>query len=304
VATFKPGLVHTPVTPFNANESIDFDRYARVLEFHLAHGAQALALPMHAGESVSLSDAERGELLEFAIRRVAGRVPVIGHASQSGSEVAAELARHAAKAGAAAVIATPPYYWTPPANMLLEHFTIIGKAAGVPFYIYHSPEEMGGVEFKVDLVMNLIERLPNFTGVIDVSMDWQFMIDAISNAQRVRPEFQLLTGVEYLISASACGATGMLAPLAGIAPRAVHKLWKLCSREDYPKARPVQEVLADLNTIVKPLGVSALKSGMRLMNRDSGQPRAPLEAVDAAGDRQMATRIGAIPLLREEPRGW
>src|SRR5262249_4051692 len=154
---------------------------------------------------------------------------------------------------------------------------------GVPFFIYHSPEEMGGVEIKVDLVMKLIERLDNFAGVIDVSMDWQFMIDAISNAQRVRPEVQLLTGIEYLISASACGATGMLAPLAGIAPRAVRSLWDLCAKEDYPQARPVQEALADLNTVVKPLGVGGLKSGMRAMKRDCGQPRAPLDPVDAAG---------------------
>ncbi len=75
--TFKPGLVHVPVTPFRADQSIDYDRYARVLDFHLGNGADALALPMPQGEDVSLTDAEQRALLAFAVRHVAGRAPVI-----------------------------------------------------------------------------------------------------------------------------------------------------------------------------------------------------------------------------------
>jgi len=105
---FKAGLVHTPVTPFTREERIDYDVYAKLIEFHLRSGAQSLALPMHAGESVSLTDVERQELLEFALRQVKGRVPVIAHVSQAGTSLAATLARHAAQAGAAAVVATTP----------------------------------------------------------------------------------------------------------------------------------------------------------------------------------------------------
>ena len=139
MATLKLGLVHAPVTPFKRDEQIDFPRYAKLIEFHLANGAEALALPMHTGESVCLSDDERLQLIKYALKRVKGRVPVVAHASQSGTGVAADLARQAAKLGAAAVVATTPYYWTPPANMLLEHFSQIGAAAGVPFYVYNSP---------------------------------------------------------------------------------------------------------------------------------------------------------------------
>ena len=118
MATFTPGLVHAPVTPFKRNEQIDFGTYAKLIEFHLANGAQSLAVPMHAGESVSLTDDERMKLIEYALKRVNGRVPVIAHASQSGTGVAASLAQRAGKLGAAAVVATTPYYWTPPPGML------------------------------------------------------------------------------------------------------------------------------------------------------------------------------------------
>src|SRR5262245_10259619 len=114
MANFEAGLVHTPVTPFTRQYRVDFDLYGKVIEFHLRHRAASLAMPMQAGESGSLSDEERKSLLEFAVKQVRGRVPVIAHVSQSGTGMATALARHAEQAGAAAIVATTPYYWTPP----------------------------------------------------------------------------------------------------------------------------------------------------------------------------------------------
>lgn len=304
MTTFEPGLAHTPVTPFTPEGRIDEDIYSKLIAFHIDHGAESLALPMHAGESVSLSDIERRRLLEFAISEASGRVPVIAHVSQSGTGIAEGLASHAAQAGAAAVVATTPYYWTPPAGMLLEHFTRIGKAAGIPFFVYNSPQEMGGVKVTTDLVLKLLDRLDNFIGVIDASLDWQFMIEVISSARESRPGFQLLTGSEYMISAGAIGAVGMFTPLAGIAPKTVRLLWDRCRDEEYEAARPVQEAIAALRQAVKPWGVAGLKGGMQVMERRCGQPRPPLDPLGAADTDKIAAGIDAIALLRVEPRGW
>ncbi|MEA3024002.1 MAG: 4-hydroxy-tetrahydrodipicolinate synthase, partial [Alphaproteobacteria bacterium] len=124
------GLVHTPVMPFGREHRIDFDVFAKLIDFHQRHGADALALPMHAAESVSLPDPEKRAVVEFAVKHA--KVPVIAHVSEAGSELAAALARHAEAAGASAVVATTPYYWTPPATMVLEHFAIIGAAVKIP----------------------------------------------------------------------------------------------------------------------------------------------------------------------------
>jgi 4-hydroxy-tetrahydrodipicolinate synthase len=302
--TLQPGLVHTPVTPFTADRRINYDLFAKMIDFHLRNGADALALPMHAGESVSLPAQEKHTVIEFAVKRAGERVPVIAHVSDAGSALAADLARAAEAVGASAVVATTPYYWTPPANMLLEHFTQIGAASKLPFFVYNSPEEMGGVKITTDIVVKLIDRLENFAGVVDASLDWQFMIEVVSTAQRKRADFQLLTGAEFMISARATGATGMIAPMAGIAPRAVKKLWDLCAQEKYPEARPVQELLAALKQAVKPLGVAGIKAALKLMKRDSGALRAPLEAPATAARKKLAADLGAIATLNDEPRGW
>jgi 4-hydroxy-tetrahydrodipicolinate synthase len=304
MAVFKAGLVHTPVTPFKRDNQIDYSLFEKVIEFHLANGADSLALPMHAGESVSLSDEERTALLEFAIGRVKGRVPVIAHVSQSGTGMAVALAKHAEKAGAAAIVCAVPYYWTPPPGMLVEHFTQVGSAVKLPFYAWNTPEEMGGVKVTTDIAVKLLERLPNFAGVVDSSLDWQFMIEVITVARKVRPAFQLLSGTEYMISASAIGCAGVFAPLAGVAPKVVRQLYDVCSRERYEDGRKAQEAIAALRQAVKRDGVAGLKGAMRAFGRDVGGPRPPLRPVGEVEYGALAERLGSLAALRAEPRGW
>ena len=63
MANFKCGLAHSPITPFRRDNSIDYDTYAKVLDFHLKNGAESLALPMPEGEDLSLTDPEQRELI-------------------------------------------------------------------------------------------------------------------------------------------------------------------------------------------------------------------------------------------------
>jgi 4-hydroxy-tetrahydrodipicolinate synthase len=304
MSTFQPNLVHTPVTPFTRERAIDYDRYGQLIEFHIGNGADTLGLPMHAGESVSLSDGERRALMEFAISCVNGRKPVIAHVSETGTGIAADLARHAEKIGATAVVATTPYYWTPPAAMVLEHFFQIGAAVKIPFFVYNAPEEMQGTKLNAELCLELIRKLPNFAGVVDLSLDWQFMIELMTDAPRARPGFQLLAGTELLVSAGAIGATGMFAPLAGVAPKLVRELYELCRDQKLFEARAVQEPLAALRQAVKPGGIASLKSAMGAMGRDCGEPRPPLLALDPLAFQKLVGELDAIAALGMEPRGW
>jgi 4-hydroxy-tetrahydrodipicolinate synthase len=304
MSNFQPGLVHTPVTPFTRDLKIDYDRYAKLVEFHLKHGAESLALPMHAGESVSLTDAEQRTLLEFALKQVKGRVPVIAHVSDSGTAIAAARARHAEKAGATAVVCTPPYYWTPPPAMLLEHFATVGAAVSIPFFVYNSPDEMGGVKMTTELALKLIGRLDNFAGIVDASLDWQFMIEVVSEARKVRPEFQLLSGTEYLISARAIGAKGVFSPLAGVAPLLMRGLYDQCRKEQYNDARKAQEAIAAVRRALKTDGVAGLKAAIAAMGRDCGAPRYPLLPLGEAERGRVAEQLLAMAALRAEPRGW
>jgi 4-hydroxy-tetrahydrodipicolinate synthase len=299
---FQPGLVHLPVTPFTPAGRIDFDRLGKLLDFHIRNGADALALPTHAGESVSLTDDEKRALITFAVKHVAGRKPLIAHVSDAGTAIAAALARHAQAAGAAAILATTPYYWTPPPEMILEHFAEIGAAVRLPFLVHNAPEDMSGSKVSAELMLKLIGRLDNFAGLVDASLDWQFMIDLIMEARHARPGFLLISGTELMVSSAAIGATAMLAPLAGIAPRRVRALFELCRDDKLFEARAAQEEIAALRQLLKAGGVASLKAALAARGRDCGAPRPPLQALDTRAAEALERDLDAM--LRDEPRGW
>ena len=300
--TFSLGLVHTPVMPFGRDQRIDFDRLGKLLDFHRREGADAIAVPMHAAESVSLPEGEKHAVVAFAVEHA--RLPVIAHVSEAGSALAAALARQAESAGAVAVVATTPYYWTPPPAMVLEHFAIIGAAVRIPLFVHNAPGDMAGSKVSAELMLKLIGRLPNFAGVIDQSLDWQFMIELMTLARKARPEFQLLAGNELFVSAAAIGATGLFAPLAAIAPKGIRALFEACRAGKLNEARAAQEQIAALRQAMKPGGAAELKAALRIMGRDCGDPRPPLLPFDPAAAKAMADALGHLPALSAEPPGW
>jgi 4-hydroxy-tetrahydrodipicolinate synthase len=311
MSPFRPGLVHTPITPFTRDHSIDFETYAKGIEFHLRNGADALALPMPEGEDLSLTDEEQRKLLEFAIRQVKGRVPVIAHVSDAGTAIAVARARHAAAAGAAAIVSHPPYFWHPKPAMVVEHLVQIGSAVRLPFFICNPPVESAGTPLTTETTLQLIERLPNLAGVVDSSLDWVYMVEAISNGRRLRPDFQLLAGAEFMVSAGVVGGAGAFAPLAAIAPKLIRQLYDLCSKEKYVEARDVQEDVGALHHAIRSAGESrlndglaGLKSVLRTMGRDCGQPRPPVRGLGEIEYGKLAEVVRAMTFLRAEPRGW
>ena len=301
VAEFNFGLVHAPLTPL-VGGSVDYGTYGKLIDFHIHHGAEGLALPTHAGESVSLSAEERMRLAEFAIKHVAGRVPVVINVSEAGTTIAASLAAHARQAGAAALICSVPYYWTPPQSMLVEHFVAIGREGGLPFFVLNSPSEFADVEIASKSVVELLGKLPQFVGLIDMSLDWQYMIEVVTVARAARPDFQLISGNEYMISASAIGATGLLSPLSSVSPKLVRRLYELCRAENYKAAHAPQEDAAILFRLFRDAGPAGLKAAAQAMGRDCGSPREPLPPLkDTVA---LAKHLAAVASVRDEPRGW
>jgi dihydrodipicolinate synthase/N-acetylneuraminate lyase len=311
MATFKPGLVHTPVTPFNSDYSIDFETYAKVLEFHLRNGAEALALPMPGGEDMSLTDGEQRQVLEFAVDKVKGRVPVIAHVSDAGTSIAIDRALHAEKAGVAAIVSHPPYFWHPKASMVVEHLVRIGTAVKLPFFIASPPVESVGTPLTTEIVLQVIERVPNLAGVVDQSLDFVFMEEVMCNGRAVRPDLQLIAGADFMVSAAALGSTGLFSPLSSIAPKLVRSLYDLCRKEQFVEARGTQENVGALNHAITIAGESGLRDGLAgtktllaSFGRDCGLPRPPVRALGEVERGQLLEAVAAMPFLKAEPRGW
>lgn len=304
MTTFKPGLVHAPVTPFKSDQSIDFDAYEKLLEFHLGNGADGLALPMPHAEDVSLSDVECRKLIRFAVQHVKGRVPVIAHVSDAGTGIAVDRARYAQDVGAAAIASHPPYFWHPTTATVIEHIVQVATSTRLPFFMCSPPVEDVGTPLTSSIALKVIERAQNVTGLFDTNMDWVFMTEVLSMGRRIRSDFQLLPAADYILPAAAIGATGAVSPLASIAPRLVREVHELCARQQFMEARKPQEELAALHYAIKSAGFAGLKGAIRAMGRDCGEPRAPVRGLTQAQQDTLAEEIASMPFMRREPRGW
>lgn len=308
---FKPGLVHTPVTPFKRDHSVDYDTYAKVIEFHIGHGAEALALPMPEGEDMSLTDPELRQVLEFAMKQVKGRVPVIAHVSDAGTSIAVDRAVHAEKAGAAAIVSHPPYFWHPKPAMIVEHLVRIAGAVKLPFFICNPPIESVGATLASGMVLELVERVPNLAGIVDAGLDFVFMEEIMGNTRAKHPGFQLIAGQDYPVSAFALGGSGVFSPLSAIAPGLAKNVYKLCKDRKFIEARGMQENLAELHHLLKEAGESGLKDGlagiktaMAAMGRECGVPRPPVRPLGEVERGRIAESLSQMAFLKSEPRGW
>ena len=301
--TFNFGLVPSLLTPFKDGK-IDYPTLEKLIELNIQQQVDGLAIPTHIGESVSITGIERKELFQFAVQTAKGRIPIIGNVSEAGTDLACDLARAAHDAGVSALYACVPYYWTPPESMLLEHFTKIGKAGQLPFFVYNSPEEMSGVKVSTNLAMNLIRDLPEFAGIIDMSLDWQYMIAVISEAKRIKPSFQLVTGTEYMISAKAIGATGLLSPLANVAPKLVRELYDVCMQEQFQAAYDLQVDAAFLYRLFNQYGISGLKVISQHLGRDVGTPRVPLDQLNSEQVAALLKEWQSCKSVTSEHHGW
>ena len=304
MANFQPGLVHTPVTPFKSDQSIDYDLYARILDFHVRNGADALALPMPHGEDLSLTEPELRKLIEFAIRQVNGRVPVIAHVSDPATAIAVARAKHAAQAGAAAIASHPPYFWHPRPAMVAEHLVAIGAATPLPFFICTPVVEDAGTHLAAETVLDVLERLDNVAGLVDASMRFVFMVETLSLGREIRPDFQLLAGTDFMAPNATVGGCGAFSPLASVAPKLARQIYELCSRQQFKQVRKIQEDMAELHHVVKKGGRGGLKTALRAMGRACGEPRLPALGMDEPAAGQLAARVAALPYLSAEPRGW
>jgi len=301
---FNPGFVHSPVTPFKADQSIDFDTYSRVLDFHINNGADALALPMPQGEDISMTEVEQRRLLDFAMKYIRGRVPVIAHIGDPGTDIAVARARYAESLGAAAIAAHPPYFWHPKPSMVAEHLVRVGGATGLPFYICTPVVEDAGTHLTAEIVLDVLKRLDNVAGLVDSSMRFVFMVEVLSLGREIKPGFQLLSGTDYMVSNGVVGGNGVFSPLASVAPKLAHELYDMCAKQQFTQARKLQEQMALLHHTLKTAGYAGLKTALRLMGRDCGEPRLPRSSLGAAEAARLAEQIAAMPFLQGEPRGW
>jgi len=298
------GVMQSTVTPLKNDFSLDVETFEKIIDFHVRTGATAISWPHHKAESLSLTIEERKRFAEVAVKVVNGRVPVTIHVSALAVEDTFALARHAEDIGADGILAITPYVWAPTTQSIHDYFVRLCRSIGIAVISYNSPSYLAGVEITGELMARLIEKLPNFVGVKEASFNSEKFVEISRVALPRRPDFALVTGVEFLLPSVPLGGVGSYSAAGSICPNLCTRLWESCIAGDWAKARELQIKMTRLWHLFKDQYPSSLKGGMVIMGRPAGPTRAPLPT--ATGQRQafIESELEDMGILDSEPHGW
>jgi 4-hydroxy-tetrahydrodipicolinate synthase len=160
------GSLTALVTPFK-NGSLDEAAFRGLVSWQIEQGSHGLVPVGTTGESPTLSHDEHNRVVELCLDEAKGRVPVIAGAGSNSTREAVDLAKHAEKAGADAVLVVTPYYNKPTQEGMYHHFKAVNDAIGIPIIIYNIPPR-SVVDLSVETMTRLFE-LKNIIGVKDAT---------------------------------------------------------------------------------------------------------------------------------------
>jgi dihydrodipicolinate synthase/N-acetylneuraminate lyase len=298
------GVMQSPVTPLKDDYSLDLPTFERLLDFHVRTGAPAISWPHHKAESLNLTIAERKLFAEAAVKTVNGRVPVTIHVSALAVEDTFQLAAHAQKIGADGILAITPYFWNPAREAIFDYFVRLATSIDLPVISYNSPTYLAGVEITGDLMARLIERLPNFVGVKEASFNSEKFLEISRAALALRPDFAMLTGVEYLLPSVPLGGVGSYSAAGSICPNLCNATFDACMAGDWERARELQYKLSWLWLLFRDQYPSSLKGGMVMMGRNVGPTRPPLPTATKERQAYIRGQLEELGILDSEPYGW
>ena len=187
------GVVPPMVTPLLDNETLDVEGLERLVEHILAGHVHGLFLLGTTGEAPDLSYGLRDELVKRVCKQVDGRVPVLVGVTDTVFSESLSLAQTAADAGAAAVVAAPPYYFAPGQPELVDYYNHLANRLPLPLFLYNMPSHT-----KVMIDPNTVQILAendNIIGIKDSSANIVYF-NTVRHVLWERHDFSVLVGPE------------------------------------------------------------------------------------------------------------
>lgn len=203
------------VTPFDSNNKVDYKALEKLVNHLIQTGSSGLVVSGTTGESPTLEDAEKKELLTATLSIAKGRAKVIMGTGSNDTGKSIKASTEAEALGADGLLVVAPYYNKPNQEGLKAHFSAIAKSTKLPLMLYNIPGRTG-INIGVETIVELAEKHPNIaalkesTGLMDQAQDL---------ARLVRPSFRLYSGDDYLtlpfLSIGACGVVSVASHLIG-----------------------------------------------------------------------------------------
>ncbi len=265
------------VTPFAADGSLDLDKTAELADHLVSKGCDGLVISGTTGESPTTQPEEKLEVLRTVIDAVGSRAKITAGVGTYDTLESAEFARNAAAAGADGLLVVTPYYSKPPQAGLLAHFRTVADATDLPVLLYDIPGR-SVVPIESDTIRALAEH-PNIKGVKDAKGDLHAGADLIATT-----DLEFLSGEDALnLPWLSVGATGFVSVIGHLVPDRLRELQIAVEKGDMVAARALSASMSPLvNAMGRLGGVTMVKTSLRILGLDVGDPRLPQVAATPA----------------------
>lgn len=240
------GSIPPVITPF-ANGQVDYDAYAKLVEFQVDQGSHGVLVNGTTAEPSTLTCEERNQLVDVAMEVVAGRLPVV---AATGSQSLAEsqlLTSHAVHAGVDALLIVTPYYIRPPQRGLIEYYLELTAHHDTPWMIYHIPGRTA-VNVTLDSMRELRDRSPGFVGMKHAVNDLGFVTECFA---ALGDDFRVFVGLEELsFPMMAIGACGLMNAVGNLRPGVLAEMCEAVWNGDMSRGRELHQRLLEINQSV------------------------------------------------------
>ena len=291
--TLFKGMATAMVTPMTPT-GVDYDTLAKFIEFQIEEGINALVACGTTGESATLSQDERKEVIRFTIDRVGGRVPVIAGVGTNNTEHVLDFAKSACDNGADGLLVVTPYYNKATQGGLIKHFSVIADAAEKPVIMYNVPGRTG-CNLQANTVATLADH-PNIVGLKEASGNMSQVVDII---QKCGDKLDIYSGEDGLtVPMMSMGAKGCISVLSNVVPRMAVEMTDKALVGDFKAAAELQcRTLPLIDALFSEVNPIPAKAAVAAMGFGQEYVRLPLTLMEDATRANLFAQMRKLGVL-------
>lgn len=280
------------VTPMTETGEVNYTKLGELLDYQIENGTDSIIICGTTGEASTLTHEEHLATIRYAIDKVAGRVPVIAGTGSNCTDTAVYLSVEAKRYGADGLLLVSPYYNKATQKGLIEHFTMIAKAAKLPVILYNIPGRTG-VNIAPETLAYLAHNVENIVAVKEASGN---ISQVAKIAQLAGDELDIYSGNDdQIVPLLSLGGKGVISVLSNIAPRETHDIVAKFMAGDVKGSLELQlkaiPLIEQLFCEVNPIPV---KAALNMMGWEVGPLRMPLSEMEEAHQKKLKEAMDAF----------
>lgn len=266
-------IITAMVTPFNENGDIDFSKVRNLVEYLLSNGTEAIVVNGTTGESPTLTNKEKTDLIQLVVENVAGRVPVIAGTGSNNTRASIEMTKEAESLGVDAVMLVAPYYNKPSQEGMYLHFQAIANATTLPVMLYNIPGRTG-----VNIEPETIIRLSKIDNIVSVKDATGNLDDMATIIRETDDNFSLYSGDDQLtLPVLSIGGAGVVSVSSHIYGNEMREMAEAHFKGSNKRASELHQWLVPrMNALFMAPNPVPVKTALNYMGMEVGTVRLPL----------------------------